>query len=176
MDTTNAVTSAKQTLSDEAALPDSAMPQVGEEDVSELQLAGFQVHLGSVVDGEELNGRWWWTLSQPRWAEAECSRDDFDTEDAAWADAVRCLRSDPSLLDKMDYVVRAHCVLGDRWLTVPSDEDEPGTLVTTSDPMMTARFSDFREARQAMMTTARQHPERMFRVDTMDSDELTGSK
>jgi len=70
---------------------------------------------------------------------------------------------------KKDYVIRVHCVLGDCWLTEPSDEDEPSSLATTCDPELIARYSDFIEARKVLRAAVKQHPARSFRMDTMDA-------
>lgn len=60
--------------------------------------AGFKVHLGTQVDAPELQGRWWWTLSQPGWLECETSQGDFCTAGQAWADAIRRLDQEPELV------------------------------------------------------------------------------
>lgn len=93
------------------------MPEVSEADLVEVKAAGFQIHQGTVADGEDLNGRWWWTLSQPGWSGVETALGAFNSDAEAWADAVRCLRSDPSLTGKLpetDAPVRdiELCILG----------------------------------------------------------------
>ncbi|KVV07447.1 hypothetical protein [Burkholderia ubonensis] len=65
-------------------------------DISEAKAAGFKVEFGG-PEADDLRGRWWWTLIQPGWSGIEASEGDFNTEAAAWADAVRLLRSDASL-------------------------------------------------------------------------------
>jgi len=49
---------------------------------------GYRVHLGCKED-DGLNGRHWWTLARPGWSSVEVSHEDFDSEDEAWADAIR---------------------------------------------------------------------------------------
>ncbi|MWL91808.1 MULTISPECIES: hypothetical protein [Cupriavidus] len=74
-----------------------AMRHVSESDVAEAKSAGFLIHKGSASDGHDLLGRWWWTLSQPGWTGVEASHGAYDSELAAWADAVLALRTDPEL-------------------------------------------------------------------------------
>lgn len=82
-------------------LPQWAVPtgmrHVTENDVAEAKSTGFQVHKGNASDDHDLLDRWWWTLSQPGWTGVETSHGDFDSEHAAWADAVLALRMDPEL-------------------------------------------------------------------------------
>jgi hypothetical protein len=78
-------------------VPKATQEIASEKDIAEAKAAGFQVQQGDTSHGARLVGRWWWTLSQPGWSEAESSKGDFDNEADAWYDAIRFLRSDSTL-------------------------------------------------------------------------------
>ncbi|WP_233874169.1 hypothetical protein [Paraburkholderia adhaesiva] len=87
-----------QFLADHPCGPRKQMPTPGTGEITQAQAAGFRVHQGQAADGAELDGRWWWTLSQPGWVEAESGDASFPDEMGAWADAVRELWRDPRLV------------------------------------------------------------------------------
>lgn len=68
---------------------------------------------------------------------------------------------------KNDYAIMVFFALGDRFLGVRSDENEESELITTSDPMFAARYSDFVEARSDLRALAKQYPEASFRMDVI---------
>lgn len=76
---------------------DKGLQVASDKDIAEAKAAGYAVQQGNASHGPVLNGRWWWTLSQPGWMEVETSRGDFESERAAWRDAVGALRSDTEL-------------------------------------------------------------------------------
>jgi len=81
---------------------------LAEAGIAAAKEAGFQVQQGGPKDGPELNGLWWWTLTQPGWSGVETSPDEFVTESEAWSDAVRALNEDTELIVKMPKIgVRA---------------------------------------------------------------------
>jgi len=77
------------------------LPEVTDNDISEAKAVGLQVQQGDASHGAELDGRWWWTLSQPGWLEVQTSQCDFESESQAWAYAVRFLRGDSTLSRKV---------------------------------------------------------------------------
>ena len=66
-----------------------------------------------------------------------------------------------------DYVICVSGTPGPCWLTLPSDEDEPGTLATSSDPQLALRFTKFVEATNMLREHARLHRHRSFKLDVM---------
>lgn len=67
-----------------------------------------------------------------------------------------------------DYVICVSGTPGPCWLTLPSDEDEPGTLATTSDPQLALRFTDFVKARSMLREHVKLHQHRSFKLDLME--------
>lgn len=65
-------------------------------DIAAAKDAGFEVHTGDGSD-PNLDGRWWWSLYQDSWSGVETSGREFDTEAAAWSDAVNHLAHDETL-------------------------------------------------------------------------------
>ncbi|MDP3652455.1 MAG: hypothetical protein Q8R67_12305 [Rhodoferax sp.] len=66
-----------------------------------------------------------------------------------------------------DYVICVSGTPGPCWLALPCDEDEPGTLATTSDPQLALRFTDFVEARSMLRENVKLHQHRSFKLDLM---------
>lgn len=72
----------------------SQVPQPGTALYDELleaaKAAGFRVEQGGdEATAPELVGKWWWTVARAGWSGIEASPDEFNTEDDAWADAIR---------------------------------------------------------------------------------------
>lgn len=65
-------------------------------EIAAAKAAGFDVHTGDGSD-PTLQGKWWWSLHQDGWSGVETSDREFDTETAAWADAVEHLDRDEEL-------------------------------------------------------------------------------
>lgn len=72
---------------------------------------------------------------------------------------------------KQDYVIRVFTPLGDCWLSEPSDEDDPGFLSTTNDPLLVARYTDFVEARNVLRKMVKQHPASSLKLDVMAQED-----
>ncbi|MGF6604609.1 coenzyme F420-reducing hydrogenase beta subunit [Paraburkholderia sp. GAS448] len=122
------------------------LADVTDADMADAKAAGFVVELGAADCPEEnLRGRWWWTLTQPRWSGIEASEGDFDTEAAAWADAIRLLRSDPSLTGELQNgaivtVQRTYALIADKGdLGVVVDGPEAMRGYAGSPVLVTAR-------------------------------------
>lgn len=76
----------------------SVPPRDGKKlDKDALTAAGFKVHCGDRDGGDDLCGKWWWTLSQPNWGGVEVSEAQFEVEEDAWADAAKYLDGDHDL-------------------------------------------------------------------------------
>lgn len=73
-----------------------------------------------------------------------------------------------------DYVICVSGTPGPCWLTLPSDDDKPNTLATTSDPQLALRFTDFVEARRVLREHIKLHQHRSFKLDLM-APEVTPS-
>lgn len=69
-----------------------------------------------------------------------------------------------------DYVICVSGTPGPCWITLPSDEDELGTLATTSDPQLALRLTDFVEARSMLREHVKLHQHRSFKLDLMESE------
>ncbi|MGF6440689.1 hypothetical protein [Paraburkholderia youngii] len=89
----------RNTFPDAASAVDEGRVMPTAEEIAKVTEAGFRLEFGAPDCGDpELAGRWWWTLGQTGWSGFDVSEGEFDTAAAAWADAVRYLREDPSLL------------------------------------------------------------------------------
>ncbi|VWC79201.1 hypothetical protein BLA39750_01071 [Burkholderia lata] len=95
---------------DEFTQPAGTVQGVTDAEVEGAKAAGFRIEFcpPDIVD-EQLRGRYWWTITQPRWSGIESSEGDFSTEQEAWADAVHTLKRDPEMrgVVSVDVVVPA---------------------------------------------------------------------
>lgn len=68
--------------------------------------------------------------------------------------------------ERKDYVVEVYRPIP-TWLSLASDEDEPGTLAVTTDPEMAVRYTSHAEAGRAVKAAVKQHPSTSFRLGVL---------